>query len=460
MSQEATDAGLLELLRKARAAQAEWAEADQRTIDRAVREVARTVFDNAEELARLTVEETRLGTYEFNLEQDRRKAEIIWNDLKGKKSVGIINRNPDLGLIEIAKPIGVVGAVLPVTIPVTNTMSNGMFSLKCGNAVIYAPHPRAKKTVRRTLDLFLERLAPLGVPPNLMQMMEEPSIELTRQLMGLVDVIVATGGVGMVKSAYSSGKPAYGVGPGNVQAIIDRGADFEDAVEKIISSRGFNLGLPCGSEQATHVPREQFEEIVALFVKHGAAYFDDPEDIRRIQGVLFDEKGAMRGDTIGITAARIAELAGLSVAAETRILLLKGDFEKQDIVLRKEKLSPVGVIYAYDRFEEALEIAHANLSLIGKGHSAVIHSSDAQHIEQVGLALPVSRVIVNQACNFTTGGAFSIAFTPTTTLGCGFWGNTLLSENLTYKHLMNVTRIGYPLEGRRPSSEDIWRLDD
>jgi succinate-semialdehyde dehydrogenase len=460
MSQEPSGTGLQQMLDKARAAQAEWAQADQRTIDRVVREIARTVYDNAEELARLTVEETKLGTYEFNLEQDRRKAEIIWHDLKGKKSVGIINRIDHLGLIEIAKPIGVVGAVLPLTIPVTNSMSNGMFSLKCGNAVIYAPHPRAKRTVRRMLDLVLERVTPLGVPPNLMQMMEEPSIELTRELMSLVDVIVATGGVGMVKSAYSSGKPAYGVGPGNVQAIIDRGADFEDAVEKIISSRTFNLGIPCGSEQAVHVPREHFDEIVALFVKHGAAYFEDAESIGRIQRMLFDEKGGMRGEVIGITAGRIAEMSGLAVPPETRMLLLKGDFEHQDTVLRKEKLSPVGLIYSYERFEEALEIAHANLSLIGKGHSAVIHSSDAQRIEQVGLTLPVSRVIVNQACNFTTGGAFSIAFTPTTTLGCGFWGNTLLSENLTYKHLMNVTRIGYPLLGPRPTSEEIWRLDD
>jgi len=338
-------------------------------------------------------------------------------------------------------------------------MSNGMFSLKCGNAVIYAPHPRARRTVRRTLDLIWERVAPLGVPENLMQMLAEPSIELTRQLMAAVDVIVATGGVAMVKSAYSSGTPAYGVGPGNVQAIIDRGADYDDAVQKIMASRTFNLGLPCGSEQAIHVPQEDYDAIVALFVAHGAAYLDDPGQIGRVQAALFDEKGAMRAETIGVTAERIAEVAGVAVPADCRMLLLKGDFEHQDKVLRKEKLSPVALIYAYERFEEALEIAHANLSLIGKGHSAVIHSTDPQRIEQVGLALPVSRVIVNQACNFTTGGAFSIAFTPTTTLGCGFWGNTMLSENLTYRHLMNVTRIGYPLEGRRPSTEDLWALE-
>ena len=167
----------------------------------------------------------------------------------------------------------------------------------------------------------------------------------------------------------------------------------------------------------------------------------------------------MRPEPIGASAASIAGIAGISVPADTRLLLLKGDFEHQDTVLRKEKLSPVALVYAYERFEDALAVAHANLSLIGKGHSAVIHSTDAQRIEQVGATLPVSRVIVNQACNFTTGGAFSIAFTPTTTLGCGFLGNTLLGENLTYKHLMNVTRIGYPLEGRRPTSEEIWALE-
>ena len=231
------------LIQKARKAQAEWEKSDQKRIDDVVREIGKTVYDNAEQLAKLTVEETQVGNYEDNLRQDKRKACIIWQNLKGKKSVGIVRRDELTGLVEIAKPVGVVAAILPMTIPVTNFMSNTMFALKSGNAVIAAPHPKSIRTVIATMSAVVAALQRFSIPEGLIQLLSEPSIELTKELMSKADVIVATGGMPMVKSAYSSGKPAFGVGPGNVQCIIDRNVDLEDVVPKIVDGRAFNNGL-------------------------------------------------------------------------------------------------------------------------------------------------------------------------------------------------------------------------
>jgi len=433
-----------------------WEKSSQEKIDIVVREIARTVYDNAEELAQLTVDETGIGNYQDNVMQDKRKSEIIWHSLKGKKSVGIINTVEELCMIEIAKPVGVVGVVLPVTIPVTNFMANSMFALKCGNAVIHAPHPGAKRTISRTAELIINAISKYDVPDNIIQYIKEPTKELTQELMKSVHVVVATGGMGMVKAAYASGRPAYGVGPGNVQAIIDRDADLDDASRKIIASRSFNYGLPCASEQAVIVPVEMVDAAVSVFVKNGAAFIKEEKDIKKLADALFAPDGALSGACIGKSAYEVAKTAGIEVPASTKILLVKGDIDSQDQLLRRERLSPVSMLYTYDDFDQAVSIAKSNLEIDGKGHSVAIHSNNKEHIQKLADQVYVSRVIVNQASNFNAGGGFSIGFAPTTTLGCGTWENNILSENLTYKHLMNVTRIGYPIPGKIPTSDEIW----
>lgn len=450
----------MEVIRKmvtnARKAQAEWEKANQKRIDAVVREIGKTIYDNVEHLARMTVDETQIGNYEYNLKQDKRKATIIWHSLKGKKSVGIIRRDKKTGIVEIAKPVGVVGAVLPVTIPVTNFMSNCMFALKCRNAIIAAPHPKAKKTVAATAQLVLKALEKFSVPENLIQYITEPTTELTKELMSAVDVIVATGGMGMVKAAYSSGKPAYGVGPGNVQCIIDRNVDIDDCVDKIIEGRVFNLGLPCACEQAVMVPQEDSEKILALFKARHVFYIDNKEDIKKISDFLYVDN-VLNRDGIGISAVEVAKRAGISVPENTKMLLVKGNLGQENINLRKEKLSPVSLLYTYDKFEEAINIARSNINLEGKGHSVAIHSHHKKHIEQLALAVDVSRVIVNQCATTSAGGSFFNGFGATTTLGTGFWGNTMLTGNLNYMHLLNFTRIGYlPKNARIPSDEEVW----
>lgn len=448
---------IAEMVSKAREAQGEWAKSDQRRIDQVVRAVAKTVADNAEELARMTVEESGMGNYEYNLKQDTRKPAIIWWELKGKKSVGIIDRNEESGLVTIAKPIGVVGAALPVTIPVTNFMSNCMFALKCGNAYICAPHPRAVKTTLRTVDLVLKSLEKYNIPENLIQCIEEPTIELTKEMMSAVDVVIATGGMGVVKAAYSSGKPAYGVGPGNVQCVVDRGVDINDVVEKVIEGRIFNNGLPCACEQTAIVPQEEGDFFLKAFKDRNAVYIDSEKDLIKLMNVIFDKEGKLNRDCVGITAHEVAEIAGIEVPEDTKMLLLKGDFDKEKIVLRKEKLCPVTLFYTYDKFEEAVEIAKSNLALDGKGHSCVIHSNNKEHIERFAMAVDVSRIIVNACATTNAGGGFLNSFGATTTLGTGFWGNNILNGNLGYRQLMNTTQIGYkPKAARIPSDEEIW----
>ena len=446
-----------QMIGKALTALAKWEKTSQHKIDMVVREIAKTVYDNAEELAKVTVKETGIGNYEDNLLQDKRKSEIIWYNLKGKKSVGIINIDKELNMVEIAKPVGVVGVVLPVTIPVTNFMANSMFALKCGNSVIHAPHPSAKKTITRTAELVINAISKYDVPDNIIQYISEPTKELTQELMSSVHVVVATGGMGMVKAAYSSGRPAYGVGPGNVQAIIDSDADINDAAKKIIASRSFNYGLPCASEQAVIVPKEKYDKIVKSFISNGAFYMDKKEDILKIRDSLFDGN-VLRKESLGVSAYTVAKNAGIDIPQNIKIILLKGDIDKQDPILRQEKLSPVTIIYTYDNFHEAIEIAKSNLEIQGKGHSVVIHSKNKEHIEKLADAVYVARVVVNQSCNFNAGGGFNIGYAPTTTLGCGTWENNILSENLTYKHLMNITRIGYPINKEIPTSEEIWNL--
>jgi len=449
-----------ELILSARKAQAEWEKCDQRRIDGVVREIGKAVYDNAEALARLTVEETGVGNYDDNLRQDKRKACIIWHGLKGKRSIGVTRRDKESGLVEIAKPIGVVAAILPMTIPVTNFMSNAMFALKSGNAVIAAPHPKSMRTVAATVAAVLGALRKWNIPDGLIQVMEEPSIELTKELMSKADVIVATGGMPMVKSAYSSGKPAFGVGPGNVQCIIDRDVNIDEAVPKIVDGRAFNNGLPCACEQAVIVHEEDRAAVLKSFQQKSAFYVDDPAAIRKVADALYVD-GVLSRDSMGISAPELAGRVGLEVPPDTRMLLLEARHATSILELRKEKLTPVTLFYTYSKFDEAVEIARANILIQGRGHSVAIHSMNDTHIEQLAMAVPVTRVIVNQCATTSAGGSFMNSFGATTTLGTGFWGNTALTGNLDFTHLRNITRIGYaPAGARIPSDEEIWSEHD
>ncbi len=446
-----------ELVSNARAAQAVYEDFTQEQVDAIVRDMAKYVYDNAETLARMAVDETGIGNYEDKILKKKGKARVIWNNLKGKKSRGIIGEDAENNLVFVAKPMGVVGAVCPVTNPIATPMCNGMFALKAGNAVIFAPHPKAQKCTEHLTKEFMKVVKKHGGPDNLVQTIKKGSVEKTQELMKSVDVVVATGGGAMVKSAYSSGKPSYGVGAGNVPVIIDRGVDIKDAVGKIVLGAAFDNGIICSHEQFVLTPEESYDETVKEFNDTGKVWFTkDEKQIQKLREVVFVD-GHLNKDVVGRTPREIGAMAGIDVPASARIILLPAKGAGTADILAKEKLCPVVAILSYKTFDEAVSKAKANLLVEGAGHSAALHSNNEKNIRNAGVELPISRLVVNQASSLTAGGSLTNGFAPTTTLGCGSWGGNSISENLDYKHLMNVSRIGKVITGKKvPTDEEIW----
>lgn len=445
-----------EMISKARLAQTEFDSFNQEQVDVIVKEIGRVVYDNAEMLAEMAISETRMGVYEHKVAKNKGKSKVIWNDLKSKKSVGVLGQDPVTKVIEVAKPIGVIGAVTPTTNPIVTPMCNAMFAVKGKNAIIIAPHPRAKECSAKTVELINERIQKLGAPKNLIQIIEEPSIEKTNDLMQAADVVVATGGMGMVKAAYSSGKPAFGVGAGNVQVIVDRDVDFAETAEKIIAGRAFDNGIICSGEQTVIAHEDDYNEVISAFEAKGGFFIKDQEIVEKFRNVIF-ENGHMNKDVVGQSPQRVAEMVGIEIPEGTKVILLEATGIGTEDILCQEKMCPVLSTFKYKTFEEAVKIAKTNLELEGNGHSAAIHSNNREHIETVGAALSVSRIVVNAPSSTTAGGSLYNGFAPSTTLGCGTWGNNSISENFTYKHLINISRIGIIRDDVAPmTDEQLW----
>lgn len=444
------------MIARARKAQAVYQDHfDQDDVDQVIKLAARAIFDNAEELARMAVDETGMGVYEDKVAKNRNKSKGVWNNLKGKTSMGILSIDERTGLIEIAKPIGVVAGITPMTNPIVTPMSKIIFALKTKNAIIISPHPKAKKCSAAAVKKIIEAIAPMEVPDGMVQVIEEPTLEMTQELMRECDTVVATGGMPMVKSAYSSGKPSFGVGAGNVQVILDRNIEYDLAASKVVTGRSFDNGIICSGEQCVIYPREHREEVLAAFSRNGAYVVPDSER-ENVIGAIFRD-GALVRDIVGQSAAFIAERAGIKVPANTKVLLVEARGAGEKDIICKEKMCPVLAAIPYGYFDEALEIAETNLTQEGNGHTAGIHSNNQANIIKAGTDLSVSRLIVNAICATTAGGSIQNGLAVTNTLGCGSWGNNSISENFTYKHLLNITRIA-PLSARIhvPSDEEIW----
>ncbi|MFO7731303.1 MAG: aldehyde dehydrogenase family protein [Spirochaetia bacterium] len=428
------------LVQQSRQALQEIESFDQKAIDRLVREIAKYVFDNAQELAEMSVKETKMGAVEYKTKKNLGKARIMWHSLKGKKSIGIISEDEDTGIIEVAKPVGVVGAIQPTTNPQVTPMANAMAAIKGRNAIIIAPHPRAEKTTKYLVDRWNEKLEKLGAPKYLIQYVDGASVERTKHLMENVDVIVATGGPGMVRAAYSSGKPSFGVGQGNVQTIIDRGVDIQAAVKMIIDGRTFDNGIICSGEQTIITPVELYEEMRKEVEAYGGYWIEKEAEREKIINVLFPD-GRTNKDMVGQTVQDIAEASGVTIPEGTKVIVIPEEAWNKDSLLRKEKMFPVITPFKYGEFSEAIDIAIENLELEGKGHSVSLHSYNDENIRELGRRVPVSRVMVNQPAATHTGGNFVNGLNATSTLGCGSWGNNSISENFYYKHLLNITRV-------------------
>lgn len=428
----------------------------QEEVDQIIKDITKLVYDRAEEFAKMIYEETGMGVYEDKVKKHLGKAKIMWKGLKGRKSMGIIDRDEEKGIVTFAKPVGVVAALTPVTNPVVTAMNNLVNAIKGKNAIIISSHPTSLKSCIHSVNLFNDILSSYDAPENLVQIITEPSIEKTNELMAACDVVVATGGHAMVKAAYSSGRPSYGVGQGNVQCIVDRDVDLNEAVETIIAGRTFDNGIICSGEQTSILPEEMYDEAIELFKSKNVYYIEDDEEKAKLADVLFPE-GHLNKKMVGQPAPKIAAEIGLDIPEDTVMLLIKGDKENKTELFRKEKIFPVNTAYKYSDLDEAIDIAQTNLNIEGTGHSVSVQSNNKENIEKIAAAVTVSRVIVNAACSLTVGGSFTNGLEPTTTLGCGTWGNNSISENFYFKHLLNTTKVAYLLDDVEvPTDEEFW----
>lgn len=445
-----------EMMDRGHAAQKIFETYSQEQVDACVRAIGKTIYDHAEELAKMAVDESGMGKYEDKIAKNRNKTRNCWYKLKGVKSRGIIRYIEDEALVEIAKPIGVIAALCPTTNPTMTPAQNAMIALKGGNAIVVCPHPRSKNTTVKSVEYMRQELVKLGAPVDLIQVVENPTMELSGLAMSMSDTCVATGGPGVVKAAYSSGKPAFGVGAGNIQALIDRDVDLEPAVDMIIKGRCNDNGVLCTCEQSSICPAEKYDEMVALMQKKGVFYVDSDEDLDKVRANLFPG-GVINKKAVGRPATEIAALCGLEVPADTKMILLRAEKCGADEVLAKEKLCVVQCAYKYDTWEEAVEIAYQNIMNEGTGHSMVIHSNNKEHIEYAVEKIPVSRTVVNQVGSSGIGGAMDNGLLPTATLGTGSWGGNSLSGNLWWDHLVNITRLAYVIPDKKvPTDEEVW----
>ena len=441
---------------RARKAQAEFEKMTQEQVDRAVQTIGRVVYENAQFLAEIAVEETGMGNVEDKVAKNRQKAGIVWNNLRGKKSRGILDTDETTGISRVAKPMGVVAAITPCTNPIVTPMSNAMFALKCGNAIVFTPHHKSVRCSTKTVEMINAELAKLGCPENLIQILDEHSRENTRNLISMADVVVATGGAGMVNAAYSSGRPALGVGAGNVQCIIDEGYDYQEAVPKIIQGRSYDYGIICSAEQSVICPDEDFDNIMEEFRKNGGWVVSDQEDLEKVRSAMFED-GKPNRHSVGQSCQKVAELAGLEIPADTRVIVAVADGTGLTDVLGGEKMAPVIAAYRYSDLDEAIRIAGENLEKDGKGHSVSFHTDSEEHIAKVAESLCVSRFVINQCSANSAGGSYFNGLNPTNTLGCGSWGHNSISENLNYTHLMNVSRVArFMPDNPVPTEEELW----
>jgi len=449
------------LVAKARAAQKQVENYTQEQIDEVALSAAWQVYrdDNIAACAKIAVEETGMGVYEDKLTKHKVKVLGVCRDIKHAKTVGVIERDEARGLTKYAKPIGVIGALTPVTNPTATAASNGTGILKGRNAVIFAPHPAAKRSCRVVCEFMREGLRKVGAPVDLIQYLEEPSVPLSQELMRQVDLVVATGGAVMVKAAYSSGKPAYGVGAGNPVIIVAEDADLADAAEKIRISKTFDNATSCSSDNSLLIQESVFDRMVEELKKQGG-YLCNPAEKKKLESWMWVANAktghvALNAKIIAVSARRIAEGAGIAVPDGTKMLMVIGEKPGEER-FSGEKLSPVMALWRYKTIDEAIELIATLHKYAGLGHSCGIYSFNPDYIRKVATAAKVSRILVRQAHAPSAGGHFHNGMPSTVTLGCGTWGGNITNENIHWKHFINVTWVSEPLPVVKPTEEEIW----
>ncbi len=430
------------LISKVSAAQQKFATYSQEQVDEIFRRVALKASSLRIPLAKMAVEETGMGIAEDKVIKNHFASEYIYNKFKNTKTCGIIEDDKENGMIKFAEPVGVIAGVIPTTNPTSTVIFKTLITLKTRNGIIFSPHPRAKKCTIETARILLEEAVKAGAPEDIIAWIDEPSILRTQFLMQESDLILATGGPGMVKSAYSSGTPAIGVGPGNTPAVMDETADIEMAVSSVLMSKTFDNGMICASEQSVVVVDAIYDAVKTEFLKRGAYILNDSERAKVAATIIQD--GKLNSAIVGQPAAKIAEMAGVKVPENAKVLI--GEVSKigKEEPFSYEKLSPCLAMYRAKDFEDAMEKAKQLVLFAGAGHTSVLYTNprNDERIKLYGDTMPTGRVMINcPSAQGAIGDIYNFRLEPSLTLGCGSWGQNSVSENVGVKHLMNIKSV-------------------
>ena len=435
-----------DLVARAKVASEEYMKLDQDQVNEIVKRMSMAGLENHMKLAKMAVEETQRGIYEDKITKNMFATEYIYHSIKRAKTVGIINENTEEGYIEIAEPIGIIAGVTPVTNPTSTTMFKSLIAAKTRNVIIFGFHPSAQRCSSEAARILRDAAVEAGAPKDCILWIEEPSVEATRALMNHPDVnlILATGGTGMVKSAYSCGKPALGVGPGNVPCYIDKTAKLETSVNDLVMSKSFDNGMICASEQAVIVDKEIAKDFEKL-IKDAKCYIANKEEKEKIQKAVFnkDENGKykLNSKIPGQSPYKIASLAGIEIPEDTKVLLVKETGVGDDYPFSKEKLSPILTYYTVKDKEEGINLAEKLIEYGGMGHSAVIHSENRDTILEFSERVKAGRVIVNSPSTHGAIGDIYNTNMPSLTLGCGTFGGNSTTDNVSSVNLINIKRV-------------------
>ena len=447
------------LVERARAAQAVVNAYDQARVDEMVAAAGWAIIEPARnrELAELAVADTDIGNVDDKIRKNYRKTLGLLRDLQGVRSVGVIAEDAARGLVEIARPVGVVAAITPSTNPAATPANKIINALKGRNAIIIAPSPKGWSTCARLIEFIHQQFDRIGAPRDLVQLLPSPvTKDSTFELMRQADLVVATGSQANVRAAYASGTPAFGVGAGNVAAIIDETADLDTAAEMIVRSKTFDNATSCSSENSVVLVNAIHEAELDALKKHGAVLL--PADGKaRLQQTMWRD-GKLSARVIGQSAAAIAERAGLAavVAQKPKVLMIEEKGVGPEHPFSGEKLSPVLTVYRARDFDHAMQIVERIYAFVGAGHSVGLHTTRNDRALVLGHRLPVSRVIVNQVHCVATGGSFDNGLPFSLSMGCGTWGRNNFSDNMNYRHYLNITRVATTIPERIPSEDEIF----
>lgn len=443
------------MLARARSAMRAVEHYDQAQVDRLCQAIGWVTYNEAAatRLANMSVEESGLGSRE---PKRRGKIAGILRDALRQKSIGVIEEQPELGIVKYAKPAGVITSLIPVTSAYVTPASTAIYAVKCKDAVIFSPHPASRKTTNETVRLMREALKACGAPEDLLQCVEKPSIPLANELMSICDLTIATGGQAMVRAAYGSGKPALGVGAGNATMLIDETADVELAARNTAISKTNDNGSGCSADGNMVIDASIYDRMLECLQAEGG-YLVTGAEKELLRNAYWDAEGHRTPATIARSAARVAELAGFPIPADKKFFIVPESNIGKEHLFSGEKLGVVLAVFRYSGgFEAGLGMIRRIFEVAGRGHSCGIFSFSDDHINRLALMAPVSRIMVRQVQSASNAGTFTNGMPMTSSMGCGIWGGNITNENISLKHYMNVTWVSRPIAEDRPPDEELF----